>query len=307
MIKYIGFILVLFTLISCKNTNKEKQKTHIKNEFQVITNEDYELIKPTENLKEVLVLFPGFPHKAEDTQREFKIQTYAEKNNVTVIYMNYNQKLWLDENEKIALAKQLLSIFQKNDLPINDVYIGGYSSGGNVSLLISSFLNENKRFKLIPKGIFIVDAPIDLAALYKSSQKNIERNFSDVSVTESTWIIKNFKSQLGNLEDEFLKYQKLAPYTSETSNINNLKGLNNTKIRLYTEPDTLWWKKNRMADYDQLNSYYIKKLYEDLKQAGFKQIEYIPTQNKGYRANGERHPHSWSIIDKKDIINWIME
>lgn len=80
-----------------------------------------------------------------------------------------------------------------------------------------------------------------------------------------------------------------------------------TKIRLYTEPDTLWWKKNRMADYDQLNSYYIKSLSEDLKESEFNQVEYIATENKGYRANGERHPHSWSIIDKNELINWIME
>ncbi|WP_299318582.1 hypothetical protein [uncultured Maribacter sp.] len=307
MKKYIGFILVLFTLLSCKNTNKKKQETLIKTEYQEITNKDYELIKPTENAKKVLVLFPGFPHNAGDTKREFTILTYAKENKIAVIYMNYNQKLWLEENEKIALAEQLQSILKENKLPSNDVYIGGYSSGGNVSLLIGSFLSQNNHFKLVPKGVFIIDSPIDLVALYKSSKKNLKRNFSKVSITESTWIIKNFENQLGNLEDEYLKYQRLASYTSETSNIDNLKGLKNTKIRLYTEPDTLWWKKNRMADYDQLNSYYIKSLSEDLRKLGFKRVEYISTENMGYRANGERHPHSWSIIDKKEIINWIME
>jgi hypothetical protein len=37
---------------------------------------------------------------------------------------------------------------------------------------------------------------------------------------------------------------------SKTENIANLKGLENTKIRLYTEPDTLWWKENRKEDYE---------------------------------------------------------
>lgn len=31
---------------------------------------------------------------------------------------------------------------------------------------------------------------------------------------------------------------------------------------------------------------------ESLKFKGFKNVEYIATTNKGYRANGERHPHS---------------
>ncbi|WP_405400043.1 hypothetical protein [Maribacter sp. Asnod2-G09] len=307
MKKYVVIILALITLFSCKNPNKTKQETLVKTEFEEIINQEYELIKPTENAKKVLILFPGFPHKAENTKKEFKILKYAKESNLAVIFMNYNQKLWLEENEKIALAKQLKSILIQNNLPSNDVYIGGYSSGGNVSLLISSFLNENKNFKLKPKGVFIVDSPIDLAALYKSSKKNLKRKFSKVSVTESNWIIENLESKLGTPNDNILKYQQYAAYTSETKNIDNLKGLKKTKIRLYTEPDTLWWKKNRMADYDQLNSYYIKSLSEDLKEAGFNKVKYIPTQNKGYRANGERHPHSWSIIDRVELIEWINE
>ena len=28
---------------------------------------------------------------------------------------------------------------------------------------------------------------------------------------------------------------------------------------------------------------------------------------KGIEQNGERHPHSWAIVDKKGLINWILE
>jgi hypothetical protein len=31
----------------------------------------------------------------------------------------------------------------------------------------------------------------------------------------------------------------------------------------------LWWRENRMADYDQMNTCYIKQLSENLKEAGF--------------------------------------
>ncbi|MFT5913717.1 MAG: hypothetical protein ACI81T_000199 [Bacteroidia bacterium] len=102
-------------------------------------------------------------------------------------------------------------------------------------------------------------------------------------------------------------YGNFNLYNLKTNTIDNLKGLEDIKIRLYTEPDTLWWRENRMADYDQMNACYIKQLSESLKEAGFSQVEYIPTENKGYRANGERHPHSWSIIDKKGLVDWMME
>lgn len=307
MKKLIRIVFILAVLSSCKNTKKEKIETSLKTEFQEITADNYELNTPRENIKGVLVLFPGFPHKAEDTKREFEIIESAKHNNIAVLYMNYNQKLWLENVEKQKLAKQLQDIFHENHLPTANIYIGGYSSGGNVSLLISSFLHKNKNFKLLPKGVFIVDSPIDLAALYKTSEKNIKRNFSEVSVTECTWIIETLEKRLGNPNKAISKYQEYATYTSETKTIDNLKGLENTKIRLYTEPDTLWWKENRMADYDQLNAYYIKRLYENLKDSGFNQVEYIPTENKGYRENGDRHPHSWLIVDKKGLMKWMVE
>ncbi len=307
MNKVLGILLIFIVFISCKNIEKKKTERAVKTEFLEVINDKYELIKPTTNLKKVLVLFGGFPEKPEDIKREFKIIKIAKENSIAVIYMNYNQKLWLEKTEKQNLAEQLKSIFIKNKLPTDEIYIGGFSSGGNVSLLISSYLIKNKTFRLEPKGVFIADSPIDLLALYKSSEKNLTQNFSEVAVLESTWIIENLGEQLGNPNNDISKYQELAVYTAESNSINNLKGLKNTKIRLYTEPDTLWWKENRMEEYKQMNAYYIKKLYESLKKSGFQKVEYIPTRNKGYRENGDRHPHSWSIIDKKELIKWIME
>jgi len=292
---------------SCKNTEKKKMENSVKTEFQEIKNDNYELSKPTENIRKVLVLFGGYPEQSEDIKREFKILENAKKNDIAIIYMNYNQKLWLEENEKQKLAGQLQNIFIENKLPTTDTYFGGFSSGGNMALLISSFLTENKRFNLEPKGVFIVDSPIDLLALYKSAEKNIKRNFSEPSVQEANWIIANLEENFGKPKNNLPEYEKNSVFSSRTNGINNLRSLKNTKIRLYTEPDKLWWKKNRMADYDQMNAYYLEKLSESLKKSGFTRVEYIPTENKGYRANGERHPHSWSIIDKKELIKWIME
>lgn len=216
--------------------------------------------------------------------------------------MNYNQKLWLEEYEKRELAEQIQKIFQVNNLPRKDIYIGGFSSGGNVSLLISSFLIENKKYNLKPIGVFIIDSPIDLVALYRSSEKNLMRNFSEVSVQESKWIIETLGKKFGKPTESISKFQDYAVYTSATNYIDNLKSLKNIKLRFYTEPDTLWWKENRKADYDQVNAFYIKKLYENLSKAGYDKVEFISTEKKGYRANGNRHPHSWSIVDKEGLI-----
>ncbi|MEM7086119.1 MAG: hypothetical protein AAF489_08055 [Bacteroidota bacterium] len=307
--KRISIVLIttFIGLTSCQQSKQEqKQITSEKLEFTEIIKEEYELYKPNKEVKAVLILFGGYPEVAEDIKREFKILDIARKNKIAVILSNFNQKLWLEENEKHQLAKSLQNIIVENQLPTNNIIIGGFSSGGVVSLLISNFITGMKQFYMDPKGVFIIDSPIDLVALYKSSEKNIARNFSEPSVQESTWLLETLGSNFGNPKDDIRKYEAKAAFTFSTDNTSNLKKLKRTKIRLYTEPDTLWWKKNRMADYEQMNAFYIEKLSESLIEKGYKNVEYIPTTNKGYRANGERHPHSWAIVDKNDLISWIL-
>tara|TARA_R110000868_G_scaffold45958_5_gene152208 strand:+ start:17100 stop:18026 length:927 start_codon:yes stop_codon:yes gene_type:complete len=304
----IFIVLIFFGLISCKdNKSQEKQNNVVKAELLEIIKEDYELYKPVQQAKAVLILFGGYPENAADIKREFSILEIAKNNDIAVLLLNYNQKLWLEENEKYQLAKQLQEIIENNELPSDTIFIGGFSSGGVVSLLISNYIVGMKQFYIDPKGVFIIDSPIDLVALYTSSEKNIERNFSEISIQESNWIIETLGSTFGNPNDELKKYENKSVFTYRSNYTNNVQKLKNTKIRLYTEPDTLWWKKHRMADFEQMNAFYIKKLSERLKEQGFENVEYIATHNKGYRANGERHPHSWAIVDKKDLIDWILK
>lgn len=307
MNKMFMHLLLLFVLISCKNNKpQELQNNDLQLEYSVIIKEDYELHMPAKQAKAVLILFGDYPESIEDIKREFNILETTKIKNIAVLFLNYNKKLWLEENEKHQLANQLQEIFEKNQLPTNNIYIGGFSSGGVISLSISDYILGMKKFYIDPKGIFIVDSPIDLVALYTSSEKNIKQNFSEVSVQESNWIIENLGNTLGNPKDDIKKYESKSVFTFKTNNTSNLQHLKNTKIRLYTEPDTLWWKKNRMADYDQTNAFCIKKVAERLKEEGFEKVQYITTTNKGYRANGNRHPHSWSIVDKNDLVNWML-
>jgi len=301
-------IIILFFLISSKSEQKNTLNRETKKEVKTTTilSDNFEIIKPIENSKAVLILFGGFGEKIADIKREFQILDLAKKNQISLVLMNYSNKLWLEENEKKKLARLLQNTLEKHNLNDKDIYIGGFSSGGIVSLLISDYIISMKQFYIDPKGVFIVDSPIDLLALYKSSDINIERNFSDVAIKESNWIINLFDKQLGNPIDGISNYEKYAVFTSASNNTKNLSNLKDTKIRLYTEPDVNWWKLNRKTNFEQTNAFYIKKLSESLKKRNFKNVSYISTENKGYRANGNRHPHSWSIVDKENLINWML-
>ena len=307
MKKYFVLTLVFFISFSCKQNTKQQNKEDALVTYQKVVSEQYTLYKPKQDTRAVLFLFGGYPETAKDIQREFPIVPLARSKKIAVVFSNFNQKLWLEKKEKHSLAEQLQKIVERYDLPKDNIFIGGFSSGGVVSLFMSEYIVSMKQFYIDPKGVFIVDSPIDLSALHASAKKNVARNFSNSAVQEGKWILENLENAFGTPEDSLHNYEKASVFTYKTRHISNVQRLKNTKIRLYTEPDTLWWKTNRMVDYKQTNAFYIKEFSESLKANGFENVEYISTSNKGYRANGERHPHSWSIVDKSDLINWILD
>ncbi len=295
--KKIFLVLIVVTILfSCKSSISEVNH---------IIDKEFEIYKVS-NSKATLVLFPCFPCDIENTKNEFPIIEEANKKGVSVILMNYNFKLYLKDSELQNLSKHFNSIFENNKLSTDNVYIGGFSGGGNVTLLLSNSLIKEEN-SIQPKGVFIVDSPIDLLGLYKVAEKNIISNFSSESVQEANWIIDKFNSEFGNPKDSISLYKKLSPYTLETNTISNVENLKKLKIRLYTEPDFDWWLQNRKNQKDEINSYFIEQLYNDLKIKGFQKIELINTKNKGYRADGTRHPHSWAIVDKENLLNWVLE
>ena len=303
MVQLICWAILVFNTSACQSKTQKAKEVPVE-----VTNEKEETDAYTwlraKNQEAVLILFPCFPCDNENTLSEFPIQKKALANGVSLLLMNYNKKLYLSEEEKEELAKQITHVLEKHHQTDKKVFIGGFSSGGNVSLLMADYsAQQNLSWK--PDGVFVVDSPIDLLGLYRTSEANIERNFSEVSVQESSWLLEYFQSSFGDPDSTLEKYEAISPFIKETHNISNVEGILEMKVRAYTEPDSTWWMENRKVPFEETNAQYLKHFIAELKSRGGKNIEYITSQNKGYRANGDRHPHSWAIVDVDDLIRWM--
>lgn len=272
--------------------------------FNDITTSDYELY-PCRKSNSTLVLFPGGGNSTEDIRTEFNIIEEARQNGISTLLMNFNRHLWLHEEETKELANKLESIFEENKINSHNVHIGGLSIGGNVSLTLSNYLHKTNSV-IAPKGAFIVDSPIDLYALYESSVADINNpELSQERLAEPKGIIGFLESNFGKEPKLLENLEIVSPVTLKTQkqNIDNLKGI---KTRFYIEPDTAWYRKNRQIDFETTNAYTIQKaaqyLVDDL---GWPNVELIQSKEKGYRSNGERNPHSWSIVNMNELINWV--
>lgn len=302
--KYSLLFLSFILIFSCKNQSEKQQA--LKNEITTIQNDDYELIKSSES-KALLIVFPGGGSTSKETKRDFKIVDKATKKGISVLLMNFGRHLWIEKDDSEQLSNLIIKAIEDNNLNADNTFIGGMSIGGTVALTLSNYLSKSKS-SLKPKGVFVVDSPIDLYALYESSQKDIEqKDFSEERLSEPKWIINYFEEEFGGKDSLFLNIQKVSPLTIKTNNINNIKNIKKTKLRFYTEPDTLWWKENRQTDFESTNAYTLQKTFELLYNNKWNNVELIQTKEKGFQNDGIRNPHSWSIVDTDNLINWILE
>lgn len=268
-------------------------------------NQNY-ILNVAETQKAVLILFPCFPCNKENTESEANFLKEINKNGITTILLDYNQKLFLSENEKLELSKSLNQIFDENKIEKKNIFIGGFSSGGNIAALITNYLLETKN-EIEPKGIFIVDAPFDLEELYNGAKKDLARNANSDAVEEAEFLIEFLENRLGNPAENIENYVNHSPYLISQNSIQNISQLTKIKTRFYCEPALDWQAENRNRTYEDLNAFKLEKAYKSLIQTGNQNIEFINTENRGIRANGQRHPHSWNIVGRESLVKWILE
>ena len=49
------------------------------------------------------------------------------------------------------------------------------------------------------------------------------------------------------------------------------------------------------------------ELINRLVQQGNDTAEFMQAKQPGMRSNGLRHPHSWSIVDEVELVQWALE
>lgn len=286
------YILTILFLFSCRTYTKEEL---------TINSESYELIVPR-NHKELLILFPGFGGNNQTVKSESNLIKSVLDKNISVLIININRNLFLNKLEKEKTTKLVWKIISENNINGNDIYIGGFSAGGNLALQLGKHLTFYKNGEFSPKGIFVVDSPVDLIQLYKNCEQKVEQNNS-ILVNESTFLLNYLNQKIGKPNENLEEYKLFSPYLDTLKYIENVK-FKETELVFYTEPAFEFNRTVYNRGFEQTNSFQLKNLHKELTKNGFK-TSYIASKNRGYRKNGKRNPHSWSIINEREILEWI--
>lgn len=272
---------------------------------KIVRGENYEL-RVANRQKAVLVLFPCFGCDIDHTIKEAKFLESIDQNLVSVLLLNFNQKLFLKDSEKAEYSQFLNSIFNQHNVDKNQIHIGGFSSGGNLALLLSNYLIETDD-PIQPKGVLAIDSPVDLEKLYFVAQHDLEGNADEEAVEEAKFLTNLLEESLGQPDENLEPYKIHSPYIISKNSTGNIKYLKDIKTLFYCEPDLNYQKIRKNRTYEDLNAYQLEKLNDALVNLGNNRSEIYKTDNRGFRANGEKNPHSWSLVDPKELMFWLLQ
>jgi len=290
-----SWLVAVLLLCACQSTTPKESTSP-----REIHSPTYDLLLPAEP-KALLILFPCFPCDAADTRSESPIADTAVANGIAVLMMNFNQHILMSEAEKREVLDTIAAAVKAHGVDATNTFIGGFSSGGNVSVLLAKELVGAPRPGIGLKGVFAVDSPLDLVHLYECSQRDLSKTTFPEYKGEARYLIAFLDSTLGSPTDSLANYERAAPLLNSSASVAALKDL---PIRFYTEPDTAWWRANRDDGYEELNSFGLKRIHDTLVAVGNARAEYIATEGRGVQ-HGNRHPHAWSIVEERELVRWM--
>ncbi len=270
----------------------------------------YYALVPRNKIKGVLVMLAGTWEPIEYViNSNKKLLELACDSSLLVIIPSLNNNLYIDNFALNFLNTTFTDVLKKYSPPKNKFVIGGYSLGGMNSIRYTEMANDSKSTTTIkPLAVYGVDPPLDYVGMYLSFQRTIELNFSEPAVKEAKDYINKLNTQFGGAPDKNPdKYIQFSMYSRNQKDGGNAKYLKNVPIRIYSDPDIDWWMKNRHQDYYDMNAVEDAGMINQLNIMGNDKAEFINALGKGYRLEGNRHPHSWSIVEPHDCINWIMK
>ncbi len=297
---------------STKETTATKEQIAVPFEKMVLDAKDpisgYYLAVPPKsgNIKGVLVLLPGFGQLAENIFPATDLENEAYLNDLLTIGFSMRTKLYADKITRKKLTAVLNDVLDRYKVSPDKFVLGGFSAGGNIALRYTELCKEfPNQYPIHPQGVFIVDSPVDIFTIWDSFEEAVENNYTKIAVDEANWAMKYIKDDYGVPRENIPIYAELTSFSMNKEYSQNEVHLKDVAVRTYHDVDIAWRLEERNQPVRLLNFMVTSEMINRLRLLGNTRAEFIQSYQTGYRSNGKRHPHSWSIIDEQECMQWI--
>jgi pimeloyl-ACP methyl ester carboxylesterase len=271
----------------------------------------YVTIFPKAIIKGAIVLLPGFGELPKQTLKDWDFHKHASNAGYLTIIPALGDWsfFYMDDLSHQKLKAFIDEIFKKYNLTENSFFIGGASLGGTMALQYAQRAHRDNSVLKKPVAVFALDPPLDIERLYNCMTTTNRPTKNPISIQEDNYITDRIQQEFKtNPKSNPQFFWKVSPYAQSDPEHTSLRTLLTIPIRVYNEPDINWYIENRSMDFYCINSLDSSAMINWLKSLGNSKAELIITSGKGYRVSSKtRHPHSWTIADGQELINWITE
>lgn len=256
-----------------------------------------------------LFLLDGFGSAPRNVLVETDLPGYAALQGIlTILPILKTGPLYFgSDNASQQSLKEMIELVETQyHLKGKPFYIGGFSIGGTCAVKYAELANQ-KNFPVIPKAVFAVDPPLDWERFYNAARRVVRLSEKSKINSEVSYMIDRIEKEMGGSPQTAIEnYYNQSPYSYSDTTQRAVKALLKTPVMIITEPDIQWWLQQRGYDYSYINCMDQAAMINELQKAGNDKAVLVTTTNKGFRPpNHTRHPHSWSIADPQQVVQWL--
>ena len=268
----------------------------------------FQELNSIESPKALLVLFDGGAGLAERIATETSIPDSAIQYRYKVI--GIDQTEFYVSDSIYSSIRTIINYVKLKEGINKNLFIGGFSLGGYTAVRFSEMAVEKNDSTMIPNAIFAVDPPLDHLDFINYCQRELKRECSNndgnkLGKSEANWIMDYYYENFGDYLIDSTEYIAHSCYTDCLTDGGNGQFLVDIPINMIHELDVMWLIKERCRDLSDANSLLSSKFVNYLYNLGNIEATLTLTSNKGYRADGRRHPHSWSIAQPIPTLEWL--
>ncbi len=258
--------------------------------------------------KGMMVLFTGKPPEVAIPE-DGLVQPLLSRQLALMFVDTGNRVDFYFEDETLKLVDSLIGqVLVKYNIPSDALLFAGLSLAGTRAMKYAIYCMQGKsKFAIQPAAIALCDAPLDFERFWWAMQRALTNNFHPNASGEAKWVSYYMSQQLGGtFEEQPQAYRDYSPFCYSQPNSGNAIWFKNIPIRAYHEPDINWWIDNRRKDYYSINSIDQAALINKLKLMGNEQAELVSTHRQRAGLVDGASPHSWSIIDNEELVEWFV-
>lgn len=303
-------LMILFALLLTDNLYAQKtDRVYLEQGNQDASY--YTIVYPPKTpWKGTLILVAGFGETAETVFLQTDLPQLAAQNGLLTIIpclKTGTLSFGADSVSQQSLQDIIADVSAKHKIADLPLYTGGFSIGGSCVVKYAEAAVE-KNYPVKPRKVFAIDPPLDFERFYHTALRDVRLSGPAKPNQENVYMINRIEQEMhGTPETALANYHSISPYSYSDTTQKAIRNLLSTPIRIYAEPDINWWIKERGADLSGMNVLDGAAMINELNRLGHRDATLIITENKGYRKpDNRRHPHSWSIVDNKALIDWLL-